>query len=442
MATKNTTNRSSNSFRPFYPDILGTVTGGKRFSMEKLQIAVGVFPQQVFLNQPFETLIVLQNMVDQAMQVKVALRLPTSSKGGKPVLIDTPKSQISLKLDPGEVGILRMPVVARPPTPPNDSYPMRVAVRFRVPEDAQFVRPPSGGPPSSMLSISPFKLQVLRDVAFNAHSWNESAEIVTAQFDLAAQQMPKVDHMPKVRYEPLWKHDVMPQEVQQARRMLDEARALADPAQHGSAYPALRQVTEERFASYGLPLHPAEVMAIAMMMAYTLDEAPTLEPDVDIERTRWFVALCQVLASATQRGEALEMEYDRHEIIAHFVYEELLYESIMMAFKVLQSKVDENLGSMDERLQYAQRFMQWTGGRGEADLNYIYMPLVLGGLSIYRLVRYGRNENPWRMVDGLHEAMQGRIRLVDDAGGVVFDMLETLLESASRVLHSQRIQRP
>jgi len=48
-----------------YPDVLGAVTGGPRIYLEKLQVAVGVSPQQAFIDQPFEVVIVLQNMVDR-----------------------------------------------------------------------------------------------------------------------------------------------------------------------------------------------------------------------------------------------------------------------------------------------------------------------------------------------------------------------------------------
>ena len=78
-------------FEPMYPDVLGAITGGTRISMDQLQCALGIFPQRTYINQPVEVILILQNMVDQSMQVKVGLQLPTQDKKGLPVVIDTPR---------------------------------------------------------------------------------------------------------------------------------------------------------------------------------------------------------------------------------------------------------------------------------------------------------------------------------------------------------------
>lgn len=423
-------------FKPFYPDVLGAVTGGKRITLEKLQFALGVFPRQVFVNQPFEALIVLQSMVNTEMQVKVAVRLPDSDKRGNPAVIDTPNAQISIKLSPGEVGILRVPIIARPPTNPGKDFPLRLAVRYRTEETSSFVRPPGGGAPPSVLSISPFKLQVLRDIEFSGHTWNESAEIVTAYFDIAPKRISGLPQMPRTRYEELWSHEQMSKEIVLAKARLEDARLLAQSSRYSGSYPALLDAVEERFAERGMPLHPGEIMAVAKMMAYTLDEAPSLE-QIDVEQTRWFLALCQVLA---HNPELIDTQ-DRNELIAHYVFNELLYEAILMGFRVIEHKISENLGSQQERIAYANRILNWWAGRGDADLSYIYLPLVLGGLTINRLVRHMSGENPWEIVDNLREAMAGRVRLADGDNIIIFDMLEEQLDEHARHLRAQRIER-
>lgn len=424
-------------FKPFYPDVLGIVTGGTRIHMGDLQCAVGVFPRQIFVNQPAETVIVLQNMIDKEIQVKVAVRLPNEDRKGSPAVFDAARNQVTQNLKPGEVGVLRMPFVARLPTKPGKGFPVRVAIRFRTPPSAETIRPPSGGAPPSVLTISPFKLQVLRDVAFNAHIWNDSAEIITSYFEIAPRRLPRAPELPDASFETLWARENMSQEISKALAYADDARLLAQAkSQHGSSYDSFRTVIEDRFAERDWPLHPGEAMAIAKMMAYTLDDAPGLEPDVEIEETRWFIGLCQVLASDPELRHM-----NRHELIATYLFSEVLYESILMGFKVLESKVRENLGKREERLDYANQVMAWLGGRGQGDLNYIYLPLVLGGLSISRIVRAGIRENPWDVVDGLEEALQGRIRLADDSSVVVFEMLRTLLNRQAAMLRSQRIER-
>ena len=44
----------------FYPDVLGAITGGVRVSLGAMQVALGVFPKQAYLNQPIEAVKELQ----------------------------------------------------------------------------------------------------------------------------------------------------------------------------------------------------------------------------------------------------------------------------------------------------------------------------------------------------------------------------------------------
>jgi hypothetical protein len=424
-------------FQPLYPDVLGAVTGGPRIYLEDLQCAVGIFPQQAYINQPIEVIIILQNMVDQNMSVKVAIRLPTEDKKGNPVVIDTDKPQITIGLRPGEVGVLRMPLVTHPPTQPGKGFPVRVAIRYRTAGPGVTIRPPGGGAPPSVLSVSPFKLQVLREIQFSGHTWNESAEIITAYFDIAPKRIPPSKQNLKPRYETLWAQEQMNQELELARANISVAQQIAVGA-HASAYGPFLEAAVERFANRGMPLHPGEAKAIAKMMAYTVDEAPSLEQDLDskLENTRWFQTLCQVLAHSDELKDM-----DRGELLVKYVFDAVLYEAVLVGFKVIEHRVAEDLGDRNERISYATRVAAWLAGQGQPDLNYVYLPLVLGGLAISRLVKHGMRENPWEIVDGLREASKGRMRLASGETVVVFQILNELLLASEKALNAQRIQR-
>ena len=70
-------------FEPLYPDVLGAIAGGLRVTFDDaLQAAVGIFPHSAYLNQPVEVIVILQNMIDQNTDVKVALHLPALALSG------------------------------------------------------------------------------------------------------------------------------------------------------------------------------------------------------------------------------------------------------------------------------------------------------------------------------------------------------------------------
>ena len=249
--------------------------------------------------------------------------------------------------------------------------------------------------------------------------------------------MPGGAHNLKPRYESLWKQHAMREEIKLARTYYDESLDIARSMAYGSAYIWMLDAVEERFARRGMPLHPGESKAIAKMMTYTVDEAVNREPNYDVEKTRWFKGLCSVYA-----GRPELMHENRNEVISKYVFEGVLYEALLMAFRILKTRVKENLGSKAEQLNYADKVLTWFAGHGEADLSYVYLPLVLCGLAISRLVKSNVTESPWDISDELIEAYHGRSRLITNTADVVFDMLDELLEKHQKTLRAQRIERP
>lgn len=422
-------------FEPMYPDVLGAITGGTRISMDALQCAVGIFPRQVYINQPCELVVILQSMVDENMQVKVAIQLPTEDKKGDPVVIETPKKMISLGLRPGEVGVLRMPLVALPPTSAGKGFPVRVAVRYRTAKPGNVVRPPAGGAPPSTLSTSSFKMQELRKIQYSAQIWHESAEIITTYLDIASKRIPSIPQDLKPNYETLWTHESMLVERQLVRGKIETARRVAAGLTRSSVYEPLVEAVDERFGKRGIPLHPAETRAIAKIMTYTLDQGMELEAGFREEESLWFRTLCQVLA----HNEEVE-DWPRGELAIKYLFDAALYDAILLGFAVIQPKIREDLGDHEERVSYANRLLTWLLGKGEADLNYVYLPLVMSGVIVNQIVS-GRYDNPWELIDQLNEAIRGRERLFTGDTYVIFEMTYSLLEDAAVGLRAARIPR-
>lgn len=421
---------------PLYPDVLGAITGGARISMDKLQCALGIYPRITYINQPVEVILILQNMVDQNMQVKVGFQLPNQDKKGNPVVIDTPKKTIALGMRPGEVGVLRVPIVPHPPTQPGTQFPVRVAVRYRTANEGRAIRPPTGGAPPSVLGVSPIKLQALREVEFRAHTWNQSAEIITSYFDVAPRRIPPIDQDYQPIYESLWTHEEMAEERELVQAKIPDATRTAARLTRANIYKPLIKIVDDRFAEHGMPLHPGEVQAIAKMLTYTLDEGLELEPGFATENSRWFQTLCQVLA----HDENLE-DLDRGELISKYLFEAAIYDAILLGFSVITPKVKENLGDQMERLGYANRVLLWFAGQEQPDLTYVYLPLVLGGMVINMIVT-NRDDNPWIMIHQLREAARGRARLVTGEAAAIFTMFYELLAQAEDQLRRSRIPQP
>lgn len=423
-------------FQPIYPDVLSTITGGPRINLGLLECAVGIYPRMAYINQPIEVVIVLQSMVDQPLPVKISLRPPTTDRNGSVVLIDVSKPQVTFTMNPGEVGVLRLPMIARPPTKASQDLPIKIAIRFKD-VSAQRVRPPGGGAPPSILSVSSFKIQALKEANFIDHKWDEAADILTVRLDLAAKVMTGNLTPPNMKYEPLWTQAELKQEVELAKAHYHEALELAKPGVMDKLYVKMRETVTERFAARNMPLHPGEAAAIAKVMTYTVEDAPSKEQNVILENTRWFRALCHVMAN-----DEITHDMDRDGLICKYLFNEILYDAIMIGFHILEYQVSEDLGSTGERVNFANQVLTWFGGHGEGNLHYIYLPLILAGIAIGRTVGRGADASPWDLHSQLTEAYNERIRHADDSDSIIFDILANLLNDYANKLRAARIDRP
>jgi hypothetical protein len=411
-----------------YPDVLGAITGGGRVSTEYLQYAVGIFPVHVYVNQPLELFIVVQSMVNVKLQCKVDIRLPSSDRSGQKITLETPKLSVVTTLQPAEAGLLRIPVVARPPTKTGTRFPILVKITPNVARGAKVVRPADGGPPPSVVELSPFRLQALREVTFETRVIND---MVKVYLDLNAQTLPAEKAPLQVHYETLWAEQHIEEEKRAAQSKTQEAQRIVLAGEHGSAYPLLYQATGEKFNARGFPLHHGEARAIAKMMAYTLEEAPSLEAGYRLNEQHWFKRLCQVMAS----DELIVKNMMLDEITVKYLYEALAYDSILLAFGMVRPRTKEDLGSHDEQVQYATRVFKWLVGQGEGDLTYVYLPLVLGGVITDRMVTLKEPDSPWELLDQLREAARLRQRTLKGEATVVFKILEKLLLESENQLH-------
>jgi len=420
-------------FEPLYPDVLGAIAGNLRVTIEPIQVAVGIFPRRAYVNQPVEVVAILQNMIDQAVEVKVTLELPTKDPNGKPIAFSTPKKSVTLHMTPGEAGVVRLPIVPIVPSQPAEDIPIRISLKARSTRTGNPVRPPTRGAPPSVLAVSPFKLQVLRDIEFGDHALEGESAVVF--FDIAPKRLPAFTQTLKPTYEALWTRQQLNEERAHLIAKIDDARLIAHSFITSEVYLPIFHAVDELYAAHGLPLHPGESRAIAKLLTYTLSDQSDTDPNYRIEDQRWFQTLCQTLAF-----DETVARQNPGDIAVRHLFEALMYDAILLGFTLIRPRVRVNLGDKTERVHFANRFLKWLAGQSEPDLIYIYLPLVLGGVAVNHIV-VAPKDDPWIMIDELREAYRGRVRLVSGDAAEIFDMLDKLLERGEEDLRRARIQR-
>jgi len=284
-----------------------------------------------------------------------------------------------------------------------------------------------------VLAVSPFKLQVLRDIEFGDHALEGESAVVF--FDIAPKRLPAFTQTLKPTYEALWTRQQLNEERAHLIAKIDDARLIAHSFITSEVYLPIFHAVDELYAAHGLPLHPGESRAIAKLLTYTLSDQSDTDPNYRIEDQRWFQTLCQTLAF-----DETVARQNPGDIAVRHLFEALMYDAILLGFTLIRPRVRVNLGDKTERVHFANRFLKWLAGQSEPDLIYIYLPLVLGGVAVNHIV-VAPKDDPWIMIDELREAYRGRVRLVSGDAAEIFDMLDKLLERGEEDLRRARIQR-
>lgn len=400
------------------PDILGAISPVRVILNKHLQCAVGVYPVQSALGLPFQVLVLLQNATDRPLDLIIRLLLPNKDKAGNRLSFFTPRQQYEQTLAPVEVGVLYLPILAQQPTPVNQTYPVLVEIHTRAKKDAEIVRAPKGGRPTGILSISPLKLNVLRDVAFTAEQ-RDSGQLVT-QFTLIPGHIPVGLETAQAKYEPLWTVHELREEIQAAEVMRPEAHKLAQSFSRQALVEPLHELVQEKFAAVNMPLHPGEIVMIAKLLNYTLHDGLELEEGFRRDSARWFRRLCRLMVSEKNLKDDLPTLLD-------YLFSAAIYDAVLLGLHLSTHHLQLNLGNEDDRLGYASNVEQAINGQREMSLSYVYLPLVIGGIILNEQVRLP-SENPQANVYQIEEALQGRISLAGT--NEVFTVTHELLEKA------------
>ncbi len=421
------------------PDVLGAITGGVRMSMGALQFAVGAAPTMTYIGQPLEIVVILQSMIDVSIDIRISLNLPTRTHDNRPINLTTPRKVVSLKLAGGEVGVARLPLIPLLPTPtPLDELPIRIAVRQRADtQSVRFLRASLGGAPPSELAINPFQLQVLRDIQYIEHAWDQSPELVEVPISVAAGDIPGRSSALKAkpRYTALWTLDNMVVERDRAVAQIDEARFIAADlmAATDALYPTIWRGVDTAFAARGEPLKPGESKAIAKMVTAVFRDRSTEDQNFRLEALRWFQTLCQVLAfdeSAVRRPAP--------DLVMRYLFHAAIFDAVLLAYTAIRPRLRIDLGDRSARSAQANRILTWLAGHVEGDPAFIFMPLALGGLALHLGFPIA-DEDLWVMVEELREAYRLRVRVVDPAMAGTYELMDKLLSQVEADLREKHM---
>jgi hypothetical protein len=436
-----------------YPDVLGYITNGARHVSDVVQVALATRPRVVRAGRPFEVVMVVQNTVDVAVEVTVTLNLPETDTEHKKGRFVTSTERLVIDMQPGEVGLIKLPVSTLPDTAVSNEYSAAMDIKVKTGEKPKArLRRPDGGGPVKLEVLKPDAAQLIEELQKLAFStakkgggWLRGGDVIETQFGVMAGKVGQIADL-KPGWVSLWTMDDLDDDsmlVQRYKEML-RLRVLPELRRDNLLGP-MQALTKKRFAEAGYPLLDAEVPFIAKLLTIVLEYAHAAEAghaiyaagkynldmwiaekpvdlgmEVKMVLPRWTATMLRAIARDERVGSVPV------KAVLHFAYYDLVFDACEYAFSLIETATGEDLGTPEEVAQFSDSVVAKLKDGG-IDFTHTYMPLLMGGVLVGDQVLV-KGERISDMFQALRDAFDQRQNEWDDDNEPVFQMTRQVID--------------
>ncbi len=433
-----------------YPDILGLITGGERCNIGMAQVAVAVRPRLVRAGRPFEVILLVQNAADSAIDVSMALHLPSADAQHKPERFIGKTQRLVVEVKAGEVGYVMLPVTTLPDTAISDEYKIGVEVETRTTGKAKRIRSSEGGgmvDPKFLSDETQAALEALKIVNFSTDK-RRGRSIIDVGLTVMSGTLGKIADLT-----PGWVSVCKVSDYQDDRLLIERYGNLVQV----NTLPRLKrqlllqplvEATESRFKAAGFPLKAAEATVIAKLMTLVLEYATPrmtahgaiaargydvesllgrhlFEDDEPPVLPHWF------------RGMLSTIEIDARvaahpaQVITRYLYDDLLRDAIDLSFDLIIEVTGEDFGSREEQDAYREQLIDLLKAKSGLDFNRVYLPLVMGGILISDQIVLAK-ENPVELLNAVGMTLEERFEQLSPDEQPIYTMTNQIITRAGQ----------
>ncbi|MCU0513275.1 MAG: hypothetical protein MUE40_11980 [Anaerolineae bacterium] len=424
-----------------YPDVLGTLTQGKRAVSGAVHLASALRPRIVRAGRPFEMLMLVQNTTDLDLEVVATLRLPEKDARGQRGRFITKADKLAFRLEPAEVGLVILPLTSLPDTAASADYKIGMDLRAGTVrrDKPNRIRSPQGGDPFDFSHLSDERRALLTEL--QSLPWHASASGTLLESPLTVMSG-TVGAFADLRpsWTSLWTlRDHSDQRIFVRRFAGLMKEKLLPRFTLREVLPVLEDYTATRFQKLRYQPTEAERRLIARLLTrlFTLagldaKKAALLSQGADLNVSRyltddffqseqatvhlpdWFEKLLELVEKDERLAE--------HPVraVAHFLYDDLLRAAMLYAFMTIEEALGIEIGSLEERLAYTDQVLAKIEANA-LDFDALYMPLVLGGALVIDQTAQ-RGEKPSDFIDSLRKMLAARAKEKTDDNENTFEL--------------------
>ena len=431
---------------PNFPDILGDITGGERVNIGLVQVALSMRPRVLRAGKPFETLLLVQNASDVAVDFVARVRLPERDANRKKGRFVTKVDRLVVGLEPAQVGYIILPVSTLPDTAISADYSITMDVQMKPAGEnkPRRIRVTDGGGEVEHEHLADGVAGVMEELS----RLNWTAKKVSGlrstglelKFGLMSGTVGKISNL-KPGWESLWTMaDLVDDSLLWAKFRKQVEEHVIPHLAAENIYPIALETTTSHFGQAGFRLSKWEGIVVAKMLTLILMFAapskimeliaghynlkPLLAEDADLDQVKLPHWTRRFLTLVNREPRAFQQPI---KAIFHFCYEALLHDAIINAFERVESALEESLGDPEEHKVYIEQLLS-DYREQQLSFSSVYLPLVLGGITATDMVVL-EGDN---MEDAVHDLQSmvnaRRFDLLDDDTEGLFEMTNRLME--------------
>jgi hypothetical protein len=375
-----------------YPDILGDLVEARdRAEVNGLHYVASLHPSTIAPGETTHLRLWLQSCWDVPVEVAIVITLPAQPEPTFSII----QKRTDVPLEPAEVGEVAIPIACTADTRPAD-YILWVKIGAKPKERGLFVRSKEnqGHLEGSALSFTTgMGLAASMGLGFKARTQSEKSHPLHVSG--LPQPGPPPNLMPT--YLSHWTVDQLPIQGK-ARKLVNDQRLYILPQLARQAlFVAFLEESQARFEDAQLSLQMGEAIFLSKILTYTIE---------------YFLKLPDGQDGILVPAYSLAYRYDLPTndpvfLVVRADYARIARLACSLSFGLLRQRQRRDIWSLEEQMAVADFLADRVERGGNLPAEFLYLPLLLGGLMVADRVKLG-SENLAQSLDLLAKARQQR----------------------------------
>ncbi|HSJ52160.1 MAG TPA: hypothetical protein VLC52_00315 [Anaerolineae bacterium] len=350
-----------------YPDILGDlVEARQRFEVNGVHYLLALESPAIAPGEATALRVWLQSCWDVPMQVSVGLRFP----GQRVPTFSLAQARTDVPLEAAEVGELTIPIAAGVQTEAG-VYRVEATLSATGESRGLYVRSQksAGQLGESLLTFrSGMKLAASLGLGFVSRTQGEQV----LSLEIAGQPRPGPAPDLTPTYMPHWTVADLALAGKARRYVNDQRIDIVPRLKRHALYVTFLEESQVRFRNAGLPLHIGEALFLAKILTHTVEYF--------LQTPAWQDA---ILVPAYTLAYHFDLPIsDPVLLVARADYARLVRLAASLSFGLLRQRLSSDPWTMEEQVAVAGLVSNRAEQGGLLPAEFLYLPLVLGGLLV------------------------------------------------------------